>query len=142
MTPTRYRPPVGIKFGDRVKVYRNLHLGRDVGVKFYSVVKNGLVVTHVSSIMLKDVKFVVQPAGREKVRRTGRKNVHAFVVGTVTPSGMGTDKLGVLPIKVTYNPRTDDKFKSGDLWWVTGADVAVVNQSGVTAAYAYFERRA
>ncbi|MFA7407703.1 MAG: hypothetical protein WCY93_07815 [Anaerolineaceae bacterium] len=27
------------------------------------------------------VKFVVQPAGREKVRQTGQKNVHAFVRG-------------------------------------------------------------
>ena len=34
-------------------------------------------------VRLKDVKFAVQPAGRRKVLREKKKNVHAFVRGTV-----------------------------------------------------------
>ena len=37
--------------------------------------------SHVEACTLADVKFVVRPAGREKVRREGKKNVHAFAVG-------------------------------------------------------------
>jgi len=35
------------------------------------------------TVNLQNVKFAVQPAGRDKVRREGKKNVHAFVRGTV-----------------------------------------------------------
>lgn len=61
----------------RVFVYRNLHKNclsvRDV--------KTGLVVAHVDSIVLKNVKFKVSKSGRERVLREKRKNVHAGVEG-------------------------------------------------------------
>ena len=44
-----------------VEVYRNLHK------KCWSVRQGGKVKVHTSYICLQDVKFVVQPAGREKV---------------------------------------------------------------------------
>ena len=91
--------------GDRVEIYRNLNNGT------HSIRRNGKVVKHLQhwqSIFLKDVKFAVQPAGREKVRREGRKNVHAFVRGTVImPSSMNctTDEFKKkMPLCVTYNP--------------------------------------
>ena len=61
----------------RVEVYFNLHR------KLWSVVdlSTGLVVEHVNEIAIADPVFVVQPAGRAKVIRDGRKNVHAFVRG-------------------------------------------------------------
>lgn len=66
--------------GDRVEVYRNLHKN------CFSVRKNGRVVKHIpddQGLTLVDVKFAVQPAGRAKVLRERKKNVHAFVRGTV-----------------------------------------------------------
>ena len=68
-----------LNHGDRIEVYRNLH--NDT----FSIRRNGKVVKHLAnwqSIFLKDVKFAVQPAGREKGRREGKKNVHAFIRGT------------------------------------------------------------
>lgn len=64
----------------RVRVYKNLH--KDC----FSVVDtwSNTVVAHTDEIQLKEVQFRVQPAGRERVLRTGRKNVHAYVVGIVT----------------------------------------------------------
>ena len=97
--------------GDRVEIYRNLNNGT------HSIRRNGKVVKHLEhhqSIFLKDVKFVVQPAGREKVRREGRKNVHAFVRGTVImPSTMNctTDEFKEkMPLCVTYNPYQMEHF--------------------------------
>ena len=67
-----------LKQNERVKVYRNLHK------KCLSVQgSDGKVIGHVQHIVLKEVKFVVRPAGRRRVLATNRKNVHAFAVGKV-----------------------------------------------------------
>ena len=99
-----------LNHGDRVEVYRNLHNGT------FSIRRNGKVVKHLENWMtlhLQDVKFSVQPAGREKVRREGKKNVHAYVRGTVIDaptykySDTFKDKCNVW---VTYNPYQNDTF--------------------------------
>ena len=64
----------------RVQVYWNIRLGR------YSVRQSGRVIDHVDSIILRDVRFNVAPAGRDKVRATGVKNVHATVTGFIDES--------------------------------------------------------
>jgi hypothetical protein len=124
-------------YGKRVKVYRNLHAGKKSGLKVYSVVHDGRVVAHVSQILLQDVEFRVQPAGQKKVRETKRKNVHAFIVGTVIRSGMGIDATGRLPCPITYNPYTDDKFVCNctPKSYVREAMTCVINEQGVSAAY-------
>ena len=60
-----------------VMVYRNLHSG------LWSVRQNGIVVIHCNQIYLRDVTFRVQKGGQDRVRREGRKNVHAFVHGYI-----------------------------------------------------------
>lgn len=100
----------------RVEVYWNLH--RDC----WSVRHKGKVIAHVTSITLDDVQWVVQPAGNEKVRREGKKNVHAFARGTVmdsttypyewTPDSIG----GVEWQPVTYNPYIDRHFVQCTAW--------------------------
>ena len=89
-----------LEHGDRVEVYRNLHnntfsvrlLRPRLGRGGHSSGLNprwrlkGKVIKHLENWMtlnLQNVKFAVQPAGRDKVRREGKKNVHAFVRGTV-----------------------------------------------------------
>ena len=67
-----------LKYGDKIEVYRNLH--RDC----FSVRHKGKVVGYLhdnEQLALTNVKFVVQPAGRAKVLRENKKNVHAFVRG-------------------------------------------------------------
>lgn len=88
--------------GERVEVYWNLH--RQV----YSVrlLRTGRVVAHVPYIKLRGVTFSAQAAGRERVRRTGVKNVHAFVRGMVD---MTTSYHGQT-LGVTYNPYKYDSF--------------------------------
>ena len=59
----------------RVEIYFNLHK------KVFSMRHKGKVIAHVCNAMLKDVTYVVQPAGRARVLREGKKNVHAFARG-------------------------------------------------------------
>ena len=86
-----------------VDVYRNLRNG------MWSV-KNrltGLVIGWVSTCMVQDATLVVQPAGNQRVRDTGRKNVHAFVRGNLQLSyGDGImASMGLYdPISITYDP--------------------------------------
>jgi hypothetical protein len=92
--------------GTRVEVYWNLH--RDLfSVRALSGPDKGRVVTHTRLIDLGDVTFVVQPAGRARVLAEGRKNVHAFVRGTVLCS---LDGVNADYTKVTYNPYKTDSF--------------------------------
>jgi hypothetical protein len=92
--------------GTRVEVYWNLH--RDLfSVRALSGPDKGRVVTHTRLIDLGDVTFVVQPAGRARVLAEGRKNVHAFVRGTVLCS---LDGVNADYSEVTYNPYKTDSF--------------------------------
>jgi|TARA_B110000263_G_scaffold249457_1_gene267118 hypothetical protein len=64
----------------KVEVYKNLNT--DAGL--WSVRQGGIVKLHTDYIILRNVKFAVQPAGRAKVLKEQRKNVHAFVRGYLT----------------------------------------------------------
>jgi hypothetical protein len=67
------------------------------------------VIAHVSAVTLADARFVVSEAGRLRVLRERRKNVHAFVRGTITavePAGAG--------VAVRYNPYKGATFMVGE----------------------------
>lgn len=90
----------------RVEVYYNLHK------KCLSVRPIGGKVSHTNSILMENVKFSVQPAGRRKVLAEKRKNVHAFVRGNHVDD---MDKLRAASESqdwnaVYYNPYKHDTF--------------------------------
>ena len=62
---------------DRVKVYFNLNLD------CLSVIdaETGLLYCHAHRVELHNAKFRVQEAGRQRVLREKRKNVHAYIIG-------------------------------------------------------------
>jgi hypothetical protein len=84
--------------GKRARVYFNLHKNR------LSVQYKGLVVAHVDEIKLENAQFKVSEAGRERVLREKRKNVHAFVVGVVSNNEYFVDT------EITYNPYKYSSF--------------------------------
>jgi len=95
----------------RVEVYFNLHK------KLFSVrdCKTGRVVDHTQRIWIEDPEFVVRKAGREKVLREKKKNVHAFVRGTwfKVQSDLDVSRLidhQACSDEVTYNPYKYDSF--------------------------------
>ena len=98
----------------KVKVYFNLHK------KLFSVVAlegkdKGRVIEHTDSIDLSMPIFRVQKAGRERVLKEKRKNVHAYVAGykCKLKSDEEIAKIGDYEwVKATYDPYKYDSFVS------------------------------
>ena len=67
-----------------VSVYRNLHKN------CWSVQQGGRVVFHAISLVLRDFTTVVRKAGRERLLRERKKNVHAFLKGHLLSVGFGS----------------------------------------------------
>lgn len=88
-----------------VKCYRNLHKN------CISVQQDGLVKCHAHNVILQDAKFVVNEKGRDKVRETKCKNVHAFIVGIVVRAQV----VNALPYsgytEAYYNPYLCDTWQ-------------------------------
>ena len=89
----------------KVKVYWNLHR------KCFSVQHRGKVIMHTDDITLYDAVFKVSEAGRQRVLREKRKNVHAFIVGNLNNSYMESLETSH---RVTYNPYKYDSFVFAD----------------------------
>jgi hypothetical protein len=85
----------------RVYVYFNLHK------LVWSVRQDGRIVEHTKYIMLKDARFLVGQAGRKKVLREKKKNVHAGISGYIV------DRVPNIPdfcTTVSYNPYKNETF--------------------------------
>ncbi|RWM84294.1 hypothetical protein [Mesorhizobium sp.] len=91
----------------RVEVYWNFNR-KCYSVRALEGPSKGRVIGHRERVNIHNAKFVVRKAGRDRVRREKRKNVHAFVRGDL-------DCLGVLDeptVGVGYNPYQWDSFMS------------------------------
>lgn len=66
----------------RVSVYFNVNK-RCFSIRAEEGQEKGRVIAHADEVLLNEVTFRVSESGREKVRREGRKNVHAFVKGNL-----------------------------------------------------------
>ena len=91
--------------GEVVEVYRNLNS------RCWSVRAGGLVVAHLPEAWLRDVRWVVRESGRQRVLKSGVKNVHAFARGEwMTQVPRLALALGACPQGVTYDPRRFETF--------------------------------
>jgi len=81
----------------RVEVYFNLH------EKCFSIRHKKKVISHLNEVFLSNAIFKVSEAGRQRVLKQKRKNVHAFVVGDIE---IGKLRAG---IEIKYDPY---RFKS------------------------------
>jgi len=107
-----------LQTGDRIEVYRNLH--KDC----FSIRKNGRVVKYIyddDKLHMMDVKFAVQPAGRAKVLRERKKNVHAFVRGIYTAPSESVDAW---QYRATYNP-----YKMGCFFTTFGGNTSPIHSA-------------
>lgn len=90
----------------KVEVYWNLHK------KCWSVRHKGTVIAHMGKVCLHGVQWVVQPAGRKRVLKEGKKNVHAFARGNLCIGDREAD--GSCTVPVTYNPYRYTTFIRSD----------------------------
>ena len=96
----------------RVFVYFNLHR-KCFSIKALEGDRKGRVVAHSSTVLLEGCKFKVSEAGRQRVLREKRKNVHAGVTGT----WINADRVescyefrSMVGRQVSYNPYKYDSF--------------------------------
>ena len=89
---------------DRIRTYYNLHR------KCFSIqdYQTGLVTEHIDKLFMTNAMFVVRKSGNERVKKEGKKNVHAFVNGIRQPKWI-TPHLSYQEVK--YDPYTMDYFK-------------------------------
>jgi hypothetical protein len=93
----------------KVFAYRNLHR-QCWSVKALEGPLKGRVIYHANDLTLGWCDFKVSQAGRQRVLREQKKNVHAGVVGYLTECGeIATDGID-LDVPITYNPYKYDSF--------------------------------
>lgn len=100
----------------KVFVYFNLHR-KCWSVKALEGERKGRVIRHAQELTLRDVTFKVSEAGRQRVIREQRKNVHAGAVGTLCDP-VPRDNWE----RVSYNP-----YMSGAFYYCDKQDVSVYN---------------
>lgn len=105
------------EIGQRVRVYRNLH--NDM----FSIQspKTNLVIGYSKSIELSDARYVVRKKGQEKVRKEKRKNVHAYVEGTLLSFEPKESDLKA----GYYNPYKTDTFVTENGEPLYGSEISV-----------------
>ena len=87
-----------------VEVYYNLHN------KTFSVRHAGRVWFHTNVLTLRNCKFAVQPAGRAKVLKEKKKNVHAFIRGFFVRGDDHTNHRMLHAQQAMYNPYKTSTF--------------------------------
>lgn len=113
--------------------------------KVWSVrsVASGLVVEHTKQIVLFDAIFKVSEAGRQRVLRDKRKNVHAGVQGKIGSYQTCLDYVkhnDEIVSKVRYNPYVNETFVDNDGNPIFHADVVVMTAEGKPEVIAYTAR--
>jgi len=93
-----------IDYDKRLYVYWNIQK------KTWSVRQSGKVVGHTGLIFLKDCRFLVGKAGQARVRREGKKNVHAGVSGYLAMNAEFHKQQVDRDCWVMYNPYKHDTF--------------------------------
>lgn len=96
----------------RVFVYFNLHR-KCFSIKALEGANKGRVIAHRSNALLFDATFKVSEAGRQRVLKEQRKNVHAGVVGDwIDSSGdyATIDAVAINGSAITYNPYKNSTF--------------------------------
>src|SRR4029077_21194043 len=97
-------------FGQRVEVYRDLRRGQNCWslrspetklVLDYEGTGRNRIKVKIQEVALRDCVFKVQKGGPGRVRRNKRKDVHAWVVGTIVDP---VEVRKFCMIEVTYNP--------------------------------------
>ena len=115
----------------RVQVYYNLHK------KCLSIRHKGKVIEHAREVTLTDARFHVQPAGRERVLREKKKNVHAYVSGKLKESFwfiQSPKYIWTAKQRVTYNPYKYKNFVNEEtLEPVASAEVVHISGKRITA---------
>jgi hypothetical protein len=123
----------------RVFVYFNLHR-KCLSVKALEGERKGRVIAHADSVLLANATFKVSEAGRQRVIREQRKNVHAGVVGEMINTNVSDsfiNRIEALFTPIKYNPYKFDSFVTAvsELPVTTARHVVVASRNGRGAIF-------
>lgn len=132
--------------GQRVFVYRNV-TKRCYSIRAISGPQKGKVISHANFVQLENCEFKVSEAGRQRVIRERRKNVHAGVVGDLVfgynynhETGMAVlhSELSTSPRKhqsllvpIFYNPYDSGRFRTKDGTSINTAGLCTLHLKGI-----------
>ena len=88
--------------------YRNLNYEDHFSTKY-----RGKVIDYFNLAVIRNGKFQVSDAGRERCLRTKKRNVHAFIVSSDEPSILADNTclpVGLDLVEVKYNPYRSNTF--------------------------------
>ena len=108
-----------------VRVYRNLNTGTLSAQE--KVGGSWKVTGHPNRVKLKNAKFMVNEGGRQRVLKSGQKNVHAYVQGELVGNGSVSGE------KVVYDPYKMDSFKSKGKKIKNAKEVSVDSSGNIRA---------
>ena len=87
--------------GERIRAYRNLNTGAwSVQGRRRDGKSGWVVIAHLRTLAVDRVEFKVSTAGCARAVREGRRNVHAFAIGTYRAS----DDTSPTGDRLSYNP--------------------------------------
>lgn len=90
---------------EKVRVYYNLHK-KCLSIQTKTIA-GWRVTDYTDNICLKDVEFKVSESGRQRVLKQKKKNVHAFVIGTVCHE---SEFINLPQTRVVYDPYVGPNF--------------------------------
>lgn len=114
-----------LEVGQKVRVYVNLH---KQGMFSIVDMKTGLVCCYAKKCLLKDATFYVSESGKEKVRKTKQKLVHAWVRGIFQGADLDLDDFET---EFQYNPYYHEGFTNSDGHIITEAPIAYMSNKKV-----------
>ena len=91
-----------IDFKKPVRVFRNLNkTGR-----WYSIRQFGKTVAHTNNLLLENCNLIVNQKTKNRIRKTGKKEIHAYVEGFII------NKLPItqMDFALSYDPFKNDNF--------------------------------
>ena len=86
---------------------------------------------HLNRVYLHNVKFKVSEAGRQRVIKEQRKNVHAFAIGVIGPPSF--ELWGKDSVSVSYNPYKYSTFVTSEGESIHSAPMACLENRKITA---------
>lgn len=118
--------------GMRVRVYRNLNKAEFFSIQALEGECKGKVIGYAKSVLIENGQYRVSEAGRKRVLRDQRKNVHAYIDGVIVDASNTVQTLTGNETYVTYNPYRQGDFYRPDTQEVQrkGFEQAVIQQAG------------
>ena len=118
-----------IDYNRPVRVFKNWKLG------CYNIMRSGKLLTSARQVHLSGVEFLVRESGRRRMIENGRRNIHAYAVGTLVDYVHPEEPRDLDKVSgrsVFYNPYKFSSFVDNETQDpIMAADFARFDESGV-----------